>query len=186
LNLGWWAVGGGLYGLLHARYQSGKGEKAYEVVRSILTFLSTFLLCYQTGYLAFAPGYLWPEALWGLFSKLLWAAPAVAWSGLLIATAGVMVVYREKFPLYPVTFLAPLVPVIFVISAYPLAIVYGLLFGALGWGTGSLLDLVWRGHDFSTQWGHGALALGASIGFVLSFIIGMIEGVIEAAKSRRQ
>lgn len=182
LNLGWWAAGGGLYGLLHARYRNGKGERVYEIVRSILTFLSTFLLCYQTGYLVFAPGYLWPEALWGLFSKLLWAAPVVAWSGLLIATASVIVVYREKFLFYPVTLLAPLVPVIFVLSAYPIVIVCGLLFGALGWGAGILLDLVWQGHDFSTQWGHGALGLGASIGFVLN-IIGVIKRVIDAAKS---
>ena len=187
LNLGWWAVGGGLYGLLHARYQSGKGEKAYEVVRSILTFFSTFLLCYQAGYLVFAPGYLWPEALWGLFSKLLWAAPVVAWSGLLIATADAIAVHRKEFPFYLIAFTAPLVPLIFVFSAYPMAIVCGLLFGALGWGAGSLLDFVWRGHDFSTQWGYGALGLGASIGFILNPVvlglIRMVKWAIDAVRS---
>jgi len=186
LNLGWWAVGGGLYGLLHARYQNGKGERVYEIVRSLLTFLTIFLLCYQTGYLIFAPGYLWPEALWGLFSKLLWAAPVVAWSGLLIATAGAIAVHRKEFPFYLITFQAPLVSVIFVLSAYPMAIVGGLLFGALGWGAGSLLDLVWRGHDFSTQWGYGALGLGASIGFVLNptvlGLIMVIKRVIDAVR----
>lgn len=181
LSLGWWALGGAIYGLLHHRYLMGKNRTGYQFLRALLMFLYLGTLAYQLGYLMLAPSYRWPTIMWDLPSKVRWLAPILAWGLVVTMAVGALGNYTSKLTVFQGAGGIILLLVVMTLSAYWSATINGLVFGGIGWLVATVIDLSWggivwvannvahagwEGLDLSTAWLRGGVAIGTNIGFI--------------------
>jgi hypothetical protein len=172
INLLWvlgWLVLSGSYGVLQVRFKHDKSDGfedgVYVLLNLLLTFASTLLIWFQLSTLVFGPGYLWPGAVWRLLDALRWLNPVVAWGGILIALTFVEITRQDDngiafwiAPLYAVSGLA-----FIAVMGYVGALVLGVPLGLLGAVVGSPLRVIGLDNDL----GHGLLAIGGSVGFIV-------------------
>ena len=163
---GWalaWLAGAALYGglrtrLNHARSRT-RAQLIFESLDRVLVFVASGLVWYWLTWLLFAPGFGWSEALWGLFPRLLVAAPAVAWLAPLAALAAAGYARHRTHPFGAVGLVVGESALVTVLAGYAGALILGLALGAVG----GIISVVGGPHGL----GRVALGLGAVIGFGL-------------------
>ncbi len=169
-ELKWWALGGAIYGLFHHRFLTGKTRGTYQFARLVISLLYLGSLSYQVGYLMFTPGYRWPTLLWELPSKVLWLAPFVAWGAVIIIMLMTIVNYTSRLTVFEEAAGVVALLIIMTLRAYLRTLDAALTWGGGGWILGTVVDFIWRGHDYSASWSQGGLAIGGSIGFIVGLL----------------
>lgn len=77
-SLFWAMVVGMVFGVVQTIIES-RSERLFRILKIVLLITFNMLVAQQATYLVFGLGYIWPNALGHLFSKVLFAAPIVAW-----------------------------------------------------------------------------------------------------------
>ena len=170
-GLGWLALGG-MYAALRTRHVESLGktgeEHLYSTINLLLTFASSALVWYLATTIAFGAGHLWPDKWWGIFDKLVWLNPVIAWLAPivgLVLTEWQRQADREKpFHLSPVRAASGVIGLMLI--GWSGAFVIGFPLGLLGGGLGGIVDAV--GVDNSL--GHAFLTVGAGLGFILGLV----------------
>ncbi len=170
-GLGWLAFGG-VYAALHTRHVKKMGQAVespiYSTVNLLIVFASGALVWYLASTIAFGAGHLWPDKLWGLFDKLLWLNPVVAWFAPMIGL-GLVEWQRQEdkekpFHLSPIR--ATLGVMGLMLIGWGGALMIGLPAGVLGGGIGGIVDAV----GLDNRLRDGFLTVGAGTGFILAVI----------------
>jgi hypothetical protein len=135
----------------------------------LLMFVSSALVWYVLSYLLFSVGRLWPRAVWGLFDKLLWLNPVIAWTAPLTALA-ISEWHRVKRK--DRTFLrAPMVAgasvIVVVLAGWVGALAVGLSLGFVGGIVGELLGVI----GIDNALGYGLMTIGVGVGFFIGPIV---------------
>jgi hypothetical protein len=170
-GLGWLAFGAA-YAVLHTRHVKRLAKavesRIYAAINLLLVFAGGALAWYLASYLVFGAGHLWPDKLFGLFEKLLWLNPVVAWLAPVVGL-GLVEWHRQEDKASPFH-LGPLRAAIGVAGLTLIgggsALIGGLLAGLLGVVIGSLLGA----SGVNNNLGRGFFAFGAGLGFVFGCI----------------
>jgi hypothetical protein len=173
VSLWWWGIVGGIYGWLHHEFLFGKQRTFYPAVRFILWLIYGCPFLVLVGYLLFAPGYLWPDILWGLPGKLLWMAPIGTWGSAAVLAASFFGNFRSRESIFILVFGFLIIAIFMIPFAYFYAILSGFFWGLLAGAVGWIVDLFWRSGDLGARWFHVSLQIAGSIGF----LIGCSEGI---------
>ena len=169
ISLASWIIIGLVLGALHAVGKNFWSERFHELSTIVLTLVTQSLIWFQATYVIFSPGYLWPAAYGGVFSKILYAAPIVAWLGVVVAYRlnKQEQPYRKKFFILAVeTGLL----VILGLLLYLYGLVSSLLLGTTAW----LVFSIFNSSLASSAWSVGGTA-GFAIGLLALFVYGRIQ-----------
>lgn len=169
--LGWLGLGSS-YGVLRVRFVKDQGgvfeDGLFVVFHFLLVFGGTLLVWFHLSTLIFGPGYLWPGAIWHLPDALRWLNPPLAWAGVLVALASVEIARQgdNAKPFWTAPLYAAGGMALLALTGYVGALL-GLPLGLLGVVVGSPLNAIGLNNDL----GHGMLAVGGSVGFILGPVV---------------
>ena len=167
-SLIWWIGLGVVFGVVRGIRKDYSSDRVHGWPELVLLFVYQGLLGQQMAYLVFAIGYLWPNGAGQLFSKILFAAPIVAW--ITVISGGRFFVRTYMADRVSWTFATESLVTFFLsLGLYWIGLFYGLLLGLVG---------------AAILWPFGWAASGWSIGVHAGFVIGLIAGIIHAASNK--
>ena len=168
-GLMWWLVLGLILGIYQSVGKNLLPWRFYRIPRVVLIFVVEAIICQQATYIIFSPGYLWPDAFGQLFSKVLYAAPLLAWLGVIMCLGFINNDggYRERAWAFPIE---TCLLIVLAFAFYISGLVSSILFGLTGW----LLLLPLNTHWAAAAWSAGVY-FGFAAGLVALFGLGRVK-----------
>lgn len=163
----WWLLGGGLYGVFGRAAIAAEKGRYFQIAQLLLTGIVVSLLAFQVVHLVFGLGYVWPQALGGLFGKVLFGRHLYAWADVFLITILCFVSYTGKVDKWK---LACFMTLLIIPICYLLSLLTAAFFGGSLW----LMVVLFSKHWAQAVWG---------IGIQCGFVIGTIRAIYDIARS---